>query len=266
METYEKSKNKSYQAFIDEHQRIGEYYLAYDTTCKYGPTYLMKKVLLNDLKTVEKMLKEDNSEINAHADNMWTALHVACANSKTWCSEEMVLLLLKYGADKHIGAKSIDIRYTSFVIAARYSDSTSTLKTFEILLDHGAPNNIQSLFEYVIKTRKTEIYSILRSRGFIDPFNEYILYYSSFNLLHNRFRIIYNEKQIEVMKTEISDLKDIIKNLTNRLVNLEYAPPPNGGTIYNIASNDYHALLNPEKEETDKEDDIEQVQKKQKKE
>ena len=97
-------------------------------------TQLMLCVLNNNLKTALDYI----SEINAKNSEGWTALHIACINSKAFSSIEMVDLLLKNGADPNTKNNHGN---TPLHFASAYSNDTSSLATVDLLLRSGADPN-----------------------------------------------------------------------------------------------------------------------------
>ena len=98
-------------------------------------TQLMLCVLNNDLENAPHYL----FEINAKNSIGWTALHIACRNSKTFSSEEMVDLLLRNGADPNAGANT----ETPLHLSSEYSNYGSSLETVEALIRSGADPNVK---------------------------------------------------------------------------------------------------------------------------
>ena len=106
-----------------------------------GFTQLMLCVLNNDLDTSSKYLKE----INAKNSIGWTALHIACRNSKTFSSEEMVKFLLEKGADPNVKDNFNSVPLHS---ASAVSNEDSSLATVELLLKNGADPNVKGQFDW----------------------------------------------------------------------------------------------------------------------
>jgi len=104
-------------------------------------TQLMLCVLNNDLENASSYI----SEINAKNSEEWTALHIACRNSKTFSSEEMVDFLLKNGADPNAKNNNdcTPLHWASF-----YSNTGSSLATVEALLRNGADPNAKACDNY----------------------------------------------------------------------------------------------------------------------
>jgi len=99
-----------------------------------GFTQLMICVLNNDLENASSYIGDINSKNSIE----WTALHIACRNSKTFSSEEMVSFLLEKGADPN--AKNNNDN-TPLHLAAGYSNEDSSLETVYLLLKNGADPN-----------------------------------------------------------------------------------------------------------------------------
>jgi len=105
-------------------------------------TQLMLCVLNNDLETASSYI----FEINDKNSEGWTALHIACRNSKTFSSEEMVYFLLRNGADSNAKA---NYGWTPLHYASKYSNSDSSLATVEALLRNGADSNAKDDYDDV---------------------------------------------------------------------------------------------------------------------
>lgn len=97
-------------------------------------------------KKSPETINEIRSHIEAHPDEInkqnvegWTALKIACRNSRTWSTDETVELLLRSGADANI--KDTDGR-TALMAAVAYSSSDSSYETIKLLLEYGADINM----------------------------------------------------------------------------------------------------------------------------
>jgi len=106
-----------------------------------GFTQLMICVLNNDLENASSYIGDINSKNSIE----WTALHIACRNSKTFSSEEMVSFLLEKGADPN--AKNNNDN-TPLHLAAGYSNEDSSLETVYLLLKNGADPNAKAWNNY----------------------------------------------------------------------------------------------------------------------
>jgi len=104
-------------------------------------TQLMLCVLKNDLENAPHYL----FEINAKNSEGWTALHIACRNSRTFSSEDMVDFLLKNGADPNAKENG---GLTPLHLASIYSNSDSSLETVELLLRSNADPNVKACYNY----------------------------------------------------------------------------------------------------------------------
>ena len=78
-------------------------------------------------------------EVNRKTKNGWTPLHVACRNSGTTSSIEMVKLLIENGA---IVNETCTEGWTALHLAARHSSRGSNPETVKLLIEKGA--NIES--------------------------------------------------------------------------------------------------------------------------
>ena len=106
-----------------------------------GFTQLMICVLNNDLENASSYIGDINSKNSIE----WTALHIACRNSKTFSSEEMVSFLLEKGADPN--AKNNNDN-TPLHLAAGYSNEDSSLETVYLLLKNGADPNAKDIYDW----------------------------------------------------------------------------------------------------------------------
>jgi len=103
-------------------------------------TPLMIACLSNDLEEVDKILSNDPQTINKKNSTQWTALHIACRNSTTWCSIELVRKLLNAGADPNLKNNE---GWTPLHLAVCYSSTDSSLETVTELLEEGAKPNLK---------------------------------------------------------------------------------------------------------------------------
>ncbi|AGC01922.1 ankyrin repeat protein [Acanthamoeba polyphaga moumouvirus] len=107
--------------------------------CK-GFTKLMYYIINKNNDKIIKNIKKNKTDINAKNSLGWTALMIACKNSRLFNNLEIIKLLLEYGADPNI---QNDNGWTALMLTSRFSHKTSTLETVKILLEHNADPNIQ---------------------------------------------------------------------------------------------------------------------------
>ncbi|BCS82822.1 putative ankyrin repeat protein [Cotonvirus japonicus] len=97
------------------------------------------KQIPDALLKIKAILINSKTRINAKNKLGWTALMIASRNSSTTCSDEVVELLLEYGANPD--KQNID-GDTALILACQYSRTDSSIKTVNLLLDYGADINI----------------------------------------------------------------------------------------------------------------------------
>ncbi|AGF85367.1 repeat protein [Moumouvirus goulette] len=109
--------------------------------CK-GFTKLMYYIINKNNDKIIKHINKNKNKKNINAQNSlgWTALMIACKNSRLFDNLEVIKLLLDTGANPNI---QNDNGWTSLMFASRFSHKTSTLETVKILLEYGADPNIQ---------------------------------------------------------------------------------------------------------------------------
>jgi ankyrin repeat protein len=136
--------NQNNQDKIDEYSI---YFNDFDTNIEYkcsqftkskGFTKLMY-LLINanniDHRIITKYIIENKNEINKINDAKWTALHIACRNSRLFNLEIIIQILLKNGADSNF--KSNNDEWTALMSASRNSNTESNFNTVKILIDYG---------------------------------------------------------------------------------------------------------------------------------
>jgi len=159
------------------------YYIPFETDKSTGFNRLQKLILynhkVNQYESIKELITTQPELINQPNTAGWTALAIACANSKKYNLLDIVKLLLdcpyininhqnKHGShalisavmfgDSHIecielllGHPGLNINLqnnsgvTALTFASRYSDSYSSVQTVELLLKYGAVVSLQNL-------------------------------------------------------------------------------------------------------------------------
>ena len=103
-----------------------------------GFTLLMKQILLYKKYPDIKL---DFSKINKKNKEGWSALHIACRNSNTFSSTEIVKLLLENGADVNITTYE---RWPALMYACVNATKDSNNETIKLLLENKADVNIRN--------------------------------------------------------------------------------------------------------------------------
>ena len=115
-------------------------YMCSPLTKSYNFTFLMKLVLIPDYYTTTDFeLAIKTSNVNAQNKIGWTALMMACRNSNTVSSNNVVKLLLDSKADPNITSN-----WTPLMLSSKYSNSESNIETIKLLLKYNANINTQS--------------------------------------------------------------------------------------------------------------------------
>ena len=135
-------------------------------------TPLMFDVLNNNLKT------KNFSNINAKNSKGWTALHIACRNTRTFSSNTMVAKLIINGADLEAVD---DMGRTPLHVTVKWavghpkgvSKGESSIKTVELLLCNGANPNAEDIFGLtpieLIGPKSFYLYKLLKEYGANEP-------------------------------------------------------------------------------------------------
>lgn len=97
------------------------------------------KQIPDALFKIKAVLNNSKTKINAQNKLGWTALMIASRNSSTNCDNEVVELLLEYGANPD--KQNID-GDTALILACQYSRTDSSIKTVDLLLNYDANVNI----------------------------------------------------------------------------------------------------------------------------
>ncbi|ANB50205.1 putative ankyrin repeat protein [Powai lake megavirus] len=97
------------------------------------------KQIPDALFKIKAVLNNSKTKINAQNKLGWTALMIASRNSSTRCDNEIVELLLEYGANPD--KQNVD-GDTALILACQYSQTDSSIKTVDVLLNYGAGVNI----------------------------------------------------------------------------------------------------------------------------
>lgn len=97
------------------------------------------KQIPDALFKIKAVLNNSKTKINAQNKLGWTALMIASRNSSTRCDNEIVELLLEYGANPD--KQNVD-GDTALILACQYSQTDSSIKTVDLLLNYDANVNI----------------------------------------------------------------------------------------------------------------------------
>nr|WBF71204.1 putative ankyrin repeat protein [Megavirus caiporensis] len=97
------------------------------------------KQIPDALFKIKAVLNNSKTKINAQNKLGWTALMIASRNSSTICDNEVVELLLEYGANPD--KQNVD-GDTALILACQYSRTESSVKTIDLLLNYHADVNI----------------------------------------------------------------------------------------------------------------------------
>lgn len=121
-------------------------YMCSPNTKSKGFTKLMMLVMMTGEfpslnSEIRKMITNDPKSINDVNEEGWTALMLACRNSKTNSTERTVEILIELGANINIQEKD---GWTALMLAVTYSNKNSTDRTVDMLLKAGADLNIQN--------------------------------------------------------------------------------------------------------------------------
>ncbi|AUV58035.1 ankyrin repeat protein [Bandra megavirus] len=98
------------------------------------------KQIPDALFKIKAVLNNSKTKINSQNKLGWTALMIASRNSSTRCDNEIVELLLEYGANPD--KQNVD-GDTALILACQYSQTDSSIKTVDLLLNYDANVNIR---------------------------------------------------------------------------------------------------------------------------
>ena len=110
-----------------------------------GFTKLMDYVMMTAsqpelIKTIRKLIKSDPTIINQKNTIGWTALMLACRNSRTCSSERIVRMLIHMGADVTLQDND---GWTALMLASKHSHTDSSDATVRMLIKARANLNLQ---------------------------------------------------------------------------------------------------------------------------
>jgi ankyrin repeat protein len=106
-----------------------------------GFTPLMHAVMRNDILEVRRICQENPEQIDVQNTKGWTALMLACRNSNTCSSYEIVEELLFCGANPNL--KTTD-GWTALILSSTYTRTDSSEKTVKLLIEYKAEIDAQN--------------------------------------------------------------------------------------------------------------------------